>query len=120
MEPAVLTSPSTLVSATENIHAEPRSHSGSAELSNAFALTRGEPISSSIVTASLRSPPLRMSLPPKMSGRGTVHKPSPFSSTRKPLPKQSAPEDQDTSSDNDLDGKLGKINLKDGPTMVRN
>jgi len=71
-------------------------------------------------STSRRSLTLDLAPPPprKMSEPGLVHKPSPLSPKRKPVPKGSAFENKNAAEDVDLSGKLGKMDLTGGSTMV--
>lgn len=96
---------------------------GSAPLVNAFGLMRREsvPTTMSNATASRRSFTLDLNSPRKMSDPGRIHTPSPLSPKRKPLPKGSAFDKQTSSSRDDggdLNGKLSKMVLTRGSTMV--
>ena len=109
-------SPST---STDTDSSEPRRRHGSAPLATAFGLRReSTPAATSSTAASRRSLTADMPLPRKMSEPGTVHKPmSAPPPKRKPLPKGSAFEKQNA-QDNDVSGKLGKMDLSGGSTMV--
>jgi hypothetical protein len=105
--------------------AEPRRRHGSAPLTTAFGLTRRESAAAAAVASTSSTAPSRRSLtldlappPRKLSEPGVVHKPSPLSPKRKPLPKGSTYDKQSKSQDDDLSGKLGKMELTGGSTMV--
>jgi hypothetical protein len=100
---------------------EPHRRHGSAPLATAFGLRRREsvPSSPSNANASRRSLTLDLHSSRKISDPGIIHKPSPLSPKRKPLPKGSAFDKQMSSQDDgDLSGKLGKMELTGGSTMV--
>ena len=98
---------------------EPRRRHGSAPLAMAFGLRRGStPAATASTSSTRRSLTVDTPLPRKMSEPGTVHRPmaSP-APKRKPLPKGSAFEKQAVQED-DVNGKLGKMDLSAGSTMV--
>jgi hypothetical protein len=99
---------------------EPRRRHGSAPLTTALGLARrgSASASTSSATASRRSCVLELPPPRKSSEPGTVHKPSPLSPKRKPLPKGSAFEKQNSSQDDQVNNKLAKMELTNGSTMV--
>jgi hypothetical protein len=104
---------------------EPRRRHGSAPLANAFGLMRRDSMpaasSSSAAAGSRRSLSIEVqhhSPARKTSEPGTVHKPSPLSPKRKPLPKGSAFDRPNSDDGNELNGKLGKMDLTSGSTMV--
>jgi len=130
-------SAATAATTTANDSAEPRRRHGSAPLTTALALLRRESASaaSSSATASTsRSPSVtanqltRRSLnldlaaapPRKLSEPSVVHKPSPLSPKRKPVPKGPAIETKSPlQQEDELNGKLGKLDLAPGgSTMV--
>jgi len=103
---------------------EPRRRHGSAPSTSTLVFPRRDsaPVSTSTTNAiaSRRFSTIEsLQLPRKGSDMGIVHKPSPLSPKRKPLPKGSAYEKQDTSQEEELDGKLGKLDIAGGSTMVR-
>lgn len=99
---------------------EPRRRHGSAPLASALGLMRREsvPTTTSNATASRLSLTLDVNSARKMSEPGIIHKSSPLSPKRKPLPKGSAFDKRTSSSQDDLNGKLGKMELTGGSTMV--
>jgi hypothetical protein len=116
--------------ATTGDSAEPRRRHGSAPLITALGLLRRESASAAASTStspanatpSQRSFTLDLaSVPPrKLSEPSVVHKPSPLSPKRKPVPKGPAIETKSPlQQDDDLSGKLGKLDLASGgSTMV--
>lgn len=109
-------------SATPGSPEEPRRRHGSAPSTSTLVFPRREsaPVSTSTANAlASRRFSTAESAPRKGSDFGIVHKPSPLSPKRKPLPKGSAFEKPDTSPEEELDGKLGKLDLAGGSTMVR-
>src|SRR5271170_1338699 len=122
-------SPST-TTATVDDSAEPRRRHGSAPLTTALGLLRRESASAapststtpSNATPSRRSFTLDLAAAPprKLSEPSVVHKPSPLSPKRKPVPKGPAIETKSPlQQDDDLNGKLGKLDLASGgSTMV--
>jgi hypothetical protein len=112
--------PSTSMTTTDTDSSEPRRRHGSAPLATAFGLRRGStPGTTASTTASRRSLTAEMPPPRKMSEPGTVHKPmiGALPPKRKPLPKGSAFEKQ-TGQEDQVTGKLGKMDLSGGSTMV--
>lgn len=104
---------------------EPRRRHGSAPLVNAFGLMRRDSMpaasSSSAAAGSRRSLSIEVQHPGlarKTSESGTVHKQSPLSPKRKPLPKGSAFDKPNSDDGNEMHGKLGKMDLTNGSTMV--
>jgi hypothetical protein len=119
MSSGVFRRPSVVAASTDEN--EPRRRHGSAPMTTAFGLTRRE---SAAAAATSSAGVSRRSLtveaqPRKLSEPGIVHKPSPLSPKRKPLPKGSTYDKQNLSLDDDLSGKLGKLEITSvGSTMV--
>jgi hypothetical protein len=106
----------------DNDSAHSRRRHGSAPLAAALGLRRGStPAGSTSSSSASRSRSLAADMPPpprKMSEPGTTYKPASASPPkRKPLPKGSAFEKQAV-QDDDVSGKLGKMELTSGSTMV--
>jgi len=116
------TSPPSTPTITPEATNEPRGRHGSTPLAAAFGLARrGSAIASTSNAAAPRrhsTLELPSSAPRNMSESGTTPKPLPLSPKRKPLPKGSAFEKQDAPQDEVLNGKMGKIDLPGGSTMV--
>jgi hypothetical protein len=102
---------------------EPRRRYGSAPMSTAFGLTRRESAAAAAAAASSAGVSRRSLTvdvqPRKLSEPGIVHKPSPLSPKRKPLPKGSTYDKQNLPQDDAFNGKLGKLEVTSGgSTMV--
>jgi hypothetical protein len=100
---------------------EPRRRHGSAPLITALGISRRgstPATSSSNATSSRRPSALDLAPPRKTSEPGTVYKPSPLSPKRKPLPKGSTFDSTVGTKDDDLQVKMGKMELTGGSTMV--
>jgi len=96
---------------------EPRRRHGSVPL--VFGLGRRESTAApeSESSGARRSSTVDLNLARKSSEPGMVHKPSLMSPKRKPLPKGSAFQKQ-SSKEDEINDKLGKMELTNGSTMV--
>jgi len=102
---------------------EPRRRNGSAPVATAFGLMRRDSgqastlstgaIARRFLTAEEQQSPAR-----KISEPGLLRKPSPLSPKRKPFPKGSNLGMPSSEHSPNLNGKLGKMDLKNGSTMV--
>lgn len=111
-----------LVPASGHDASESRRRHGSTPLSSALGLPRRESVVSSTSSSPVGTPrrSLALDLHPsrKMSESGIVHKPSPLSPKRKPVPKDLINDKEPAISDDEVNGKLGKLELSGGSTMV--
>jgi hypothetical protein len=113
-----------LVPASGHDASEPRRRHGSAPLSSVLGLPRRESVVPSTSSSSSPAGPPRRSLaldlhpPRKMSESGIVHKPSPLSPKRKPVPRDLINDKEPAIPDDEVNGKLGKLELSGGSTMV--
>ena len=114
-------SPTSTATLSEDSSDYRRRH-GLVHLTTAFGLARrgSAVVSTSPATASRRPPALDLASPTRKSSNPTTttQRPSPLSPKRKPLPKGSAFEKQDVPQDDELNNKMGKMDLAGGSTMV--
>lgn len=107
------------VTANEEVFLESRRQHDSTSLATASGLMRRESVPASTSQTTVASRRSFTFDPRKMSEPGIIHKPSLLSPKRKPLPKGCAFDNKISSpEDSDLNGKLGKMKLTGGSTMV--
>lgn len=112
---------SSYLSIVEDTSGEQLRH-GPAHLAGVFGSIRRESArqSTSGISASRRFSTIETHSPQEISDLALPHKPSPLPPKRKPLPKGSPFEKLILSQDDgDLNGKLGNMDIRGGPTMVR-
>jgi len=122
--PPILVSPSSAATFTNDLSSsEPRRRPGSIPFTTAFGLMRRDsrPASTSSAAATARrslTVEEQQSPARKMSEPDILHNPSSLPPKRKPLPKGSAFDRPSSEHSPDLNGKLGKMDLTNGSTMV--
>ena len=122
--PRLLVSPTSAAAPTTDLSSsDPRRHNASAPLAPAFGLLRRDPGQASTLstaTNARRSLTVEEQQSParKISEPGVVRKTFPLSPKRKPFPKGSTSNKLSSEQSPKLNGKLGKMDLTNGSTMV--